>query len=197
MLKKNEFQILEKLFTDLEEELSINQIAVSLNQKYPQAYKTVLSLQKRGLITLKKIGKSKIVKLNMTSFNNEFVQVELQRTIHFKNKKIKEIQEILSRIDLHFTCILFGSYARNENKNNSDIDLLFIIDLADTDRFKEKIKTELILYNVDIEVITKESLFEMWSSNKLSVGKELLKNHIILIGHDYFVRILRKWIIKD
>jgi predicted nucleotidyltransferase len=197
MLKKNEYQILEKLFTNLELELSINQIASSLDQKYPQTYRTILSLQKKGLIILKDIGKSKIVQLNMSKFHNEFVQVELERTINLKEKKIKDIQDILSKINIQFTCVLFGSFAKNKNKNNSDIDLLFIIDSVDTDKFKERVKTDLALYNTDIEVITKESLFEMWSSNRLTVGKELLKGHIVLIGHDYFVRMLRKWILKD
>jgi hypothetical protein len=31
----------------------------------------------------------------------------------------------------------------------------------------------------------------MWSSNRLNVGNEILKNHLVIIGHDFFIRLLR------
>jgi predicted nucleotidyltransferase len=192
MFKKNEFQVLELVFTDLTKNYTIHELSLKLKQKYFQTYRTIKELEKKGLIILKKIGNSSLIFLNFKKNNPSYSLVELGRLSNQKNKEIILITEKLYELKKQFICILFGSYAQNKQKKDSDIDLLFIIPQEyEENIFEQSIKNALILYDVDINIIHKKELFDMWDSKKeLNVGKEILKNRIVLYGVDIFINYL-------
>ena len=54
------------------------------------------------------------------------------------------IKQLVKNIDPNAKIILFGSYARGENKKNSDIDLLILVDRDDiTYQYEKQIKYPL------------------------------------------------------
>jgi predicted nucleotidyltransferase len=195
MLCKNEIRILEDLFVDLTKENTISGISIALDQRYPQTHRDIEKLESKSLIKIKKIGQSKVVKLDFSSFHPEYSLVETERLLKkTKNPDLRALLEKLVRINQQFTCLLFGSYASGKSKKESDIDLLFIIPKEyEMQKFEKIVKNSLILERIDINIITEDSLFEMWSApEKLNVGNEILKNHIVLSGSDYFIGLLGK-----
>ena len=195
MLNKNEIRILEKMIGNLSLEFTISDIARQLKQKYPQTYKSCKSLVEKDLVKIKNVGKSKVLRLDFSKYHLDYAIAEIERLSKIiNNKGISGIFDKVLKINKQFICILFGSYASGHPKKDSDIDILFIIPNGyDTTKFEKLAKNNLSVYNVDLNVITEDSLFEMWSSpSKLNVGNELFKNHVVLFGAEYFISLVRK-----
>lgn len=185
LLKQNELQILEYLFDDLTKSHTVSSISNQINQEYAQTHRVVKGLEIKKLITLTRIGKSNQINLNLKKYFEEFIIIEVIR-----GKKIPlKIQKVISRLLLfeeQLCVVLFGSYANDTQKKGSDIDLLIICD----DKVKLKLKNKLSLYDCDINFTTSAELLSMWNSTKINVGNEILKKHKILMGQDYFIRLL-------
>jgi len=193
MLKKDEIKVLKVLFTDLTRNLTIMDLSRELKQKYVQTYRTIFSLKKSNDIFLETIGNSKIVKLNLTKFNPNYVIAEIERLKEgLINKNLNLIHQKIMGVKENFVCILFGSQANNSSLK-SDFDLLFVIpNEFNYELFERKVKRELTIYNCDIHIVTEESLLEMWSNpQKLTVGNELLKKHLVLYNAEHFLKMLK------
>ncbi|MBI3032643.1 nucleotidyltransferase domain-containing protein [Candidatus Woesearchaeota archaeon] len=195
MLKQDELKVLMVLFDDLTKDMTLSDIARALKQKYPQTYKIILGLEKKQLLNIKTIGKSKVVTLDFEKDHPEYIIAEVARTKNAcKNSVIRITKEDVTQLQKNVICILFGSYANNTQKKESDVDLLFVIpEEFDYGKFDTIVRNKIILYNPDINIGTEQSLFEMWQyPNKLNVGNEILKKHIILYGTEHYLTLLRK-----
>lgn len=146
----------------------------------------------KKLVNIKSAGKSKIIKLDFSEYHKEYIQAEMERTSAFlKKQEINLIHKTILQIDRQFICLLFGSTLDNKK---SDVDLLFVISNdSEAGKFERIIKNKLSLYNADINVISEENLFEMWAQpQKLNLGNEILKKHIVLFGAEKFINLLRQ-----
>lgn len=194
MLQKNESRIIQLLVANIGADLTFSDIAAKLGQKYPQTHRSIKNLLRLGLIKEKKIGKSNIAKLDYSKHHPEYAIAEIERLLQINNKDIFAVVEKVIRVNKQFICILFGSYSTGRYTKASDVDLLFIIpDEYGLDRFTKIVRSYLAANNADINVIDENSLFEMWASpQKLNVGNEILKSHIVLAGAEYFINLVRK-----
>ncbi len=196
MLKKDELKVLKLLFDDLTTDLTIMDVAKLLHQKYVQTYRTVHNLVKSGDIILKNVGNSKVVKLDFTKSHPHYIFTEMERAHDLcrKNTAIAVVRKDLQEVSKNFICILFGSQT-SRLKLKSDLDLLLVIPPEyDYNKFEKIIHNKLIATNTDIVIVPESSLPEMWAHpQKLNVGNELLKKHIVLYGAEHFLNLLRKY----
>lgn len=195
MLMKNELEILKKIMDDYDLEITIHELSKELDKDYAQTFKTVKSLLRKKILNSKVIGKSNVLYLDFKKPHKEYVSCELERTeIIIKKQRLMPLYEKINDMDKQFICILFGSHAKGSASDKSDIDLLFIIPKEyNLESFEKDIKKSVGLYDLDLNIITEESLFEMWKTkNKLNVGNEILKNHIIIFGAEQFLKLVRK-----
>jgi predicted nucleotidyltransferase len=171
--------------------LTLSDIARKLRQKYPQSYRSISALEKKGLIKIDKIGKSKLVKLDFSILHPEYALAEIERLKDIlANKMMKTIAENIYRLNKQFICILFGSFASGKSTKESDIDLLFISSDSGMERAA---KNNLSRFDIDLNVISEDSLFDMWSHpDKLNIGNEIFKNHVVLFGSEAFINLVRK-----
>lgn len=106
--------------------------------------------------------------LNKTINSSDLVTL-MSKNLTIKNSKI----------------LIFGSVAKNK-KNPNDIDLLIIN--GDEEVFKSVKEFEKTI-GINIQLINMSNLlFEEKVKSKDILIKEMIKNHIILSGFDYFVR---------
>lgn len=96
-------------------------------------------------------------------------------------EQLKKIQEILLQDFEPFFIILFGSYSRNSQNSESDIDIaIYKKDVSKLDMFKEKQKLEDIV-NKDIDLVN------LADENMGNVFKyEILMNGIVLYCKDEY-----------
>ncbi len=194
MLNKKEQEIIMLLLEDLTKSYTIREISLIQKQKYPQTHRLINILKQKDLLEVNQIGQSKVISLKFQKENLEIVQAEIERTNNWKqkNKELKELPQKISSLHT-LCCILFGSQTKTK-KTSSDIDLLFIIP-NDTDKniFERQAKNTLALYDIDFNIIYEKNFKEMlFKRNELNVANEIIKNHIILTGYDYFVSLMRR-----
>lgn len=99
------------------------------------------------------------------------------RTLHFykKNILIKEIAEKINPL-IQGTAVIFGSYAKGIEKNDSDIDILIIGKCNENE------------INKISNVFNKEISLKIYSKFKKDIlTKEVIKNHIIIKNTEQFI----------
>ncbi len=106
------------------------------------------------------------------------------------------IKKLIEKIPTpYFTLIITGSYAKNKQKRNSDIDMVIIVD----DEVETKHILAQIHHTCELSIpqghpfIFKSSEFlEMLLNNEANYGKEISKNNLILLGGTEYYAIMDK-----
>lgn len=152
---------------------------------------TLAKLEKKGILESKIRGKIKTYSIKKSGLSREyFVLTEQYKKIQFleKNHLIKEVLEKAEDY-MHGMVIVFGSYAKGLQKNDSDLDI-FIVGKYDEDKIKEVGKN----YGIDINIKWYPmKIFEKEINTDILL-KEVIENHIIIKGVEGFVWRVAKWI---
>lgn len=180
MLLDNQIRIFEEFLRDLKEGLTGSFIAKKkkLNQKTVSNY--LNRLEKEHILKSKTQGKNKLYFLNLDNkeiVKNYIIAVEHLRTINFYKKNIL-IREIAEKIKPYIKgmAVIFGSYAKNKQKQSSDLDILIIgkCNEKEINKLSEMYKIEInlkIYPKLQQDILTKESI----------------KNHIIIKNAEQFI----------
>jgi predicted nucleotidyltransferase len=174
----NKLKIVNYLGKEFDKEPTMYELANILNIPYATFHRTINGMN--DLLIIKQIGKSKILKLNL---ENSVIQSYLAISSDEEKKKFLIKQPILKIIqkELHTTDIvlLFGSYAKGKERKNSDIDLMIINKSGN--RSISFSKHELIFRKkINPLFFKKKEYKEMLKEKNENVGKQALRNHIIL-----------------
>ena len=112
---------------------------------------------------------------------------KIPRSIKIPIYKFAQTIQLLLGSDL-YAIILYGSYARGDYNNNSDVDIMILVDLPETEI--KKIENDiydiaydfLMDYGVDISVIIKnEDIFKYWLGT-LPFYNNVEKEGVVLSG---------------
>ena len=112
---------------------------------------------------------------------------KIPRSIEIPIYKFAQTIQLLLGLDL-YAIILYGSYARGDYNNNSDVDIMILVDLPETEI--KKIENDiydiaydfLMDYGVDISVIIKnEDIFKYWLGT-LPFYNNVEKEGVVLSG---------------
>ena len=206
MKQETLLKIIELLRKNLDKGLTILEISKTLKIGYDPAHNHITEMNKQGIITINKVGNAKQCSLNLKNDNarNLLQGVDLKKSeeIYKKNSKIKNILEaLISKLTEKYiaemqSIILFGSYAKNTQKKDSDIDILFIVNDLKNKQLREDIERECSSFeyshNIKISpIITDITEFKkMLAAKELNVGKEAREYGISLYGSEKFWRIL-------
>lgn len=197
MLNKAEVRMLKFMLSEMLD-FNVRELSKKTKINYRQAHEAAIILEKKGLISIKKHGKAKTCSI---SFENAGVlaYVENLRAYEFLKKKpiIRLVKKELESLKTsYYTLILFGSYAKGEESNRSDIDILFIIpESSDTNKFQKDVESITGRLKYDIHAnITKESDFIelLRKRGELNIANEVFKSRIILSGAEQYYRLVKK-----
>ncbi len=176
--------IINHLGKEFDKEFTMHELSKKLHIPYASFYRTINKMKE--LLAIKEIGKAKTLKLNL---QNPVIQSYLaisseeeKRSFLERNPMIREISKDLRVEDI---VLLFGSYAKGEEGKKSDIDLMIINKSGNkTISFS---KYELIFDKQINPVFLKIPEFqEMIKDNEENVGKQALRNHIVLNNPNHF-----------
>ena len=210
MVNMLQLKIISNLLTN-KEGISIKKLSENIKTYYKNVHNSVNKLFEQGLIKKEKFGNYNICKLNYK--NEDIIEYLKEQNFHikisqFRKKHPAEYQIITETIEKYlelketplFICILFGSYAKNEERESSDIDILLLTHFTGT-RFEKTF--EKILKERNIPHQKKFHITEQWidnfikdfkNKNKLSIATEIYKNPpIIFYGDDTFFRIITEF----
>jgi len=187
---KNHSKIIKVMLEKQEEDLNIAKISKHSKIDYKNTYNIIKDLEKKGLIIVKPLGKTKRIILNKK--NNPLIfetEYNRRKDLFKKNKDFLVIYKRLSELNFPFIVLLFGSHAKKKATKHSDIDLLIICE----EKRENQIQEVLDLFSLKIHptFINFENFILMLKTKEFSVVSEAIKNNIILIGIEDYYRMIK------
>lgn len=180
----NKLKIINYLGKNLSQSFTMNELSKLIKVPYATFYRTIQEM--KDLIDIQTIGKSKVISLNIgnPAIKSYLIISSDEEKKDFLKKNLI-IKKIASELQTKDTVLLFGSYAKGNEKESSDIDLLII-----NKEGKKTIsfsKYELLFKKkINPLFVTKSEFIQMLKEKEENVGKQVLKNHIILYNPETF-----------
>lgn len=180
-------------------EYTYNEIKEKLKEKSNSfLISTLKKFKEMNLILDKKVNNSKFYSLNLEN-DDVFDYIEFINSDFYKNKVLKKtidlLKKELDKITYSYSIVVFGSFAINEDKENSDLDLAVLIE---DERNKNEIETKFdsiklkSLIELDLHVIVKEDFLKMLKVDYSNLGKMIFLKHKCIYNCKLFYKILKK-----
>lgn len=193
MIHNKYFEVMKQFLKGYNKEIYGRELVGKVKISQKNIALTLNELENEGILSSKIKGN-----LRHYSFNKQnplikyyLILFEIQKSIDFlgKNPKINQIFEKFDRNDI-IICI-FGSYAKDIQKKDSDLDL-FIAGKLDEKEIKKIGET----YKIDLSVKGGSYLdfVDLLKKNN-PLMNEILENHILISGYEKFIDevIKQKW----
>ncbi len=179
------------------EEMTIKEIKERVDYSYERVNSALKFLTEKKIVIEKQKGKTLIYSINIESpysYSLGFNRYMLQREIDFikRNKLIYTAIKELSMHPYSWMIVLFGSYSKNTESKQSDVDLICISsNKKETEDFIHSLKRK---YGINFApVILPLHEFPNIKKDNPELWDDLKKYAIIFKGGDYFY----SWMYKD
>ncbi len=150
----------------------------------------ILSEEKAGNVTLYFLSISEIKAQICAGFISEHIGWSA------RHLPFDVIKKVIGKIPSpYFTFAITGSYAKNKQKESSDIDIVIITDDSqDTKHIRAQINyaCELSIPPGHPYVFKKSEFLEMILNNEPNYGKEIAKNNLLLYGGSGYFKIMNE-----
>ena len=180
----NKLRIINYLGKSLGKRFTMHELSKLVGVPYASFYRTVQ--QMNDLLNIELAGKAKIIQLKA---DNVVIKAHLTVSSDEERKEFLQKQPIIKKIANELTTkdivILFGSYAKRKAIEKRDVDILIINkDGKKTISFS---KYEILFKKkINPIFITQREFKEMLKDKEENVGKQALKNHIVLNNPEKF-----------
>jgi len=176
---------------------TILEISRKLNVDYKNVHQVISKIYPK-LIYKEKKGNINLVEIRLNP-NVEIYNIEEKRTLDLlrRNNKIRLIKEDIDSIDYpFFIVLLFGSYAKGNATDKSDIDICVITD--NKEKFKElDLKLRLLPYKIQLQEFTTKEFVSMLNIKGDNISMEIVKNNYILFGIENYYDLISRWMKKE
>jgi len=173
------------------ETFTLLDLSKSTNIPYASLHRTVAKMQDTTEIETK--GKSKLIKIKWNEITKAYLTIasyEEKQEFIKKYHIIKRIEEKSKNITL-----IFGSYAKETQNKTSDVDVMIINKTGEkTVSFSDLV----MLYDIKINPMffTEKEFIDVLKDKEENVGKQAVKNHVLLSGYSDFWRLVENGIYK-
>ena len=186
-ITENYFRILALFTSGYNKEYYIREVNKILNISPDTARLILEDLENKQVLESKTRGKIKTYKIKKSSIATEYlVLTEQYKRIKFFEKHFA-ISKIITKIKpfINGLALIFGSYAKGKQKQDSDLDILVI------GRYDQK-QINNISEAYGIEINLKNYPFKIFQNNltKDILIKEVLDNHIVIKGAEEFIQLI-------
>ncbi len=194
MFSKKQLRILEPFLTNSFKEYSYKELKGK--EKSNNAVQSAIKRFKdKNLLTERKVGTSKLYSLNL---KNELVYPLLELMVQEKlslavKKSVVILRKELERYTLFYSLIIFGSYANNTQKKDSDLDIAVIIqDKSQEKNLKIAVHSaeNKSLLRLDVHIITVEDFKEMLTAEYANLSKEISNKNLPVYNLEIFYKIM-------
>ena len=185
--------------------ITIKKLAENIKTDYKNTYNAVDFLFKEGIIKKEKIGNYNVCELNYDNkrgvlsylrAHNHFIKIKEFEKKHSVEYQVitDSISELKNKITPFFICLIFGSYAKNEEKKGSDIDILFLTSISGVGIIKNVLNKINAPYQKKFHISEQSVgnfMKDLKNKDKLSIATEIDKEPpIVFYGDDIFFKII-------
>ncbi len=187
-VKSEKLSILRMLIENPDKDYTIRQISLKRNINYKSAYYAVMKLKNEGIVDIKFLGNSSIVRFNFNFNESVFIVENWRKKDFLKNKNFLVLYKRIKEIENpFFISIVFGSFANKTSTRGSDVDICTI-----SNENLEELETIFNTTPLNIHHVkfTSDEFLKMLKTNEFNVSKEIVKNKIILKGVEEFYELI-------
>jgi len=154
------------------------------------------ALEEDSILKPKTVGKNKMYSVNLQNIvaKQYLLLAEVAESTEYLKEVfvIKKMTAEIFKLNLSGAVILFGSYAKRTFKEDSDIDLLYLGKITDSDLQKIKEIGKTYGKSINIKKSTVGN-FESGLRKKDPLLAEILKNHLLLQNGELFINALWRY----
>src|SRR3989344_385451 len=154
------------------------------------------ALEEDSILKPKTVGKNKMYSVNLQNIvaKQYLLLAEVAESTEYLKEVfvIKKMTAEIFKLNLSGAVILFGSYAKRTFKEDSDIDLLYLGKITDSDLQKIKEIGKTYGKSINIKKSTVGN-FESGLRKKAPLLAEILKNHLLLQNGELFINALWRY----
>lgn len=187
MLNETELRIMSAFFPEGIERTT-KEIEERSGYSHERAYSTLGILEKKGILSKRNVGKSLVHSVN--KFDDAVYLAFAYRSISRKTQFIQRYPSVWKAIEDFLNnakpemAILFGSYSKGEAKERSDVDLLCVNGVSETEKIALSLRHK---YNLRMTpVIVKKEDFRNIKRDNLELWDDVVKFGVILKGQELF-----------
>jgi uncharacterized protein len=186
-LSESQYRILDLFTRGFTKEYYVREVATLLDIGPRTAQLNLEALEKLGILESITKGKIKNYKLRINPLVKEYLKLtEIVKNIRFLERD-DTIKEIIVKINstINGIGLVFGSYAKNMQKKESDLDIFVIGSYKrnKVDKIAELYDLKINVKNYPLKIFEKEIRTDF-------LIKEILNNHIVFKGVEDFVNII-------
>ena len=159
-------KVLTAFLPDYSAKMHVRQIARVINMNRQTASATLKKMEQARIMDSEIEGRNKLYFINKSSPKTKILLENAENAKKLDICKKKEISRLIDYLDEGAVVLLFGSYAKGNERASSDIDILFI------GRGKKNLGT------FEKETAREVQIFKM--SEKQFLGKLLRKDHLVI-----------------
>ncbi len=169
----------------------IKSLSKSKSESY--TYNTLKSFVREGILIQEKVGNILLYSINNNSKAATYLAIASEYEAWNKKKiPYKDIENLISKVPTNFfTLLITGSYAKNKQTKESDIDVVIISNIEPKKIYAElKHHCEMNIPLIHLYVFTEKEFLQMLLDKKPNYGKETAKNNLILFGGESYYKII-------
>ncbi|MBS3107418.1 nucleotidyltransferase domain-containing protein [Candidatus Woesearchaeota archaeon] len=167
-------------------EKSNNKLALVINQ-----------LKKENVLIERKIGKSGLLTLNLEN-DLTFYYLALSndnRINRLAKIALESLKKEIAEDTPFYSIVIFGSYAANEQKKGSDLDIAIFIEnegkRKQIEASANSAKLKSIL-EMDVHIIPKAEMLDMLTNKEENLGKQIARKHLAVHNQGIFYNIIKE-----
>jgi len=164
---------------------TIRRLAEDAGISHTEATATIKDLEKFGIVQVQPVGKAYQISLNKKSY---LLNKIIEPIFKVEQNTLQDVISILKKNLVSkkiVSAVIFGSVARNEEKEDSDIDLLIVSnDYDDAIEIVSKVIEEVsLMFHTKIShIIFSEK--QIQSKRKSDLINSIIKDHILIAGKE-------------
>ncbi len=196
MLKK-EYEVLLQFIKEPWRKLTFKDVKrLSGKKSESYVYNVLKRYVKQGILQEERAGNIVLYSLNLKSLKTQAYAGIISEYASWNKKHIpyRNLEKLASKMPTTFyTFIVTGSYAKGTQKEDSDIDVVIIIDDAAKPKrvYAElRMECELSIPQVHLYVFKESEFLAMLLNKEANYGKEIAKNSLFFFGAEYYYRIM-------
>lgn len=180
----NKLKIINHLGKNSHKIVTMHELSVALSIPYATFHRTIMGMQE--LLIIQNVGKAKTIRLNTA---NDIVHAYLCIASEEEKKEYLQKQPTINLlakdIRTNDVVLLFGSYAKKQERAGSDIDIL-VINKDGSESIAFSRQETILGIEINPMFFTEKEFKHMIADAEENVGKQALKHHIILNNQKRF-----------
>ncbi len=197
MLTPTQLKILAYLIDNRDEHLGVRELARKISTVYYLVHRNIQQLKKEKIINLERAGKTDLISLNRQIDSAYLIEAENFKKEHFYQKypylKITFKKIIAQMKSSFFILLVFGSYAKNQPREDSDLDLLVIVSHQKQVELMERVISSIArtsTFKIHETIITERAFVSLLQKKELNVVNEAKEKHILIYGSENYYKLV-------